>query len=103
MALSIEMDERRMVAQASKAMKEKYLGCLPVLMAMKAILHNSMIETVTQRAYLARRMNLKGPQVGCLLDLHHPSKVESVEHAIHQLGRTVKLGLVEVYKPNKPA
>lgn len=103
LAISIEMDERRMVPKACKAMTGEYLVGLPVLVAMKTVLHNSMIETGTRKAYLARRMNLKGPQVDRLLDVHHPSKAESVEHAIHQLRRTVRLGLIELYKPNKPA
>jgi len=102
LAISIEMDERRMVPQASKAKKGEYLVGVPVLVAMKAVLHNAMIETGTRKADLARSMNLKGPQVDRLLDVHHPSKVESVEHAIHQLGRTVKLGQVEAFAPNKP-
>lgn len=103
LAISIEMDERRMVPKACKAMTGEYLVGLPVLVTMKAVLHNLMIQTGARKAYLARRMNLKGPQVDRLFDVHHPSKAESVEHAIHQLRQTVRLGPVEVYKPNKPA
>lgn len=49
LAISIEMDERRMVPKACKAMTGEYLVGLPVLVAMKTVLHNSMIETGTRK------------------------------------------------------
>ncbi|MDT0178136.1 hypothetical protein Q9R34_19110 [Enterobacter sp. BRE11] len=51
------------VPAGCKPEKGEYLVSVPVLVAMKAVLHNAMIETGTHKAELARSMNLKGPQV----------------------------------------
>lgn len=101
-AIAIEMEERRLVPAGSAPVKGEYLVTVPVLVAMKALLHNAMFETGTRKADLARRLNMKGPQIDRLLDVQHSSKVESVELAIHQLQRSVTLAPVEVFTPARP-
>lgn len=101
-AISIEMDERRMVPTGSQPQKGEYLVTMPVLVAMKAVLHNAMIETGTRKADLARSMAMKGPQIDRLLDVQHSSKVETVEQAIHQLKRSVVLTTVDMVSPAAP-
>lgn len=101
-ALSIEMEERRPVPAGSQPEKGEYLVNVPVLVAMKAILHNAMIETGTRKADLARRMGMKGPQIDRLLDVQHSSKVETVELAIHQLQRSVTVSQVVMQTPAAP-
>lgn len=93
-ALSIEIDERRPIPAASSAKKGEHLVSLPVLVAMKAALHNAMIETGTRKADLARRLGQKAPQIDRLLDVEHSSKVETVELALHQLKRRIDLSVM---------
>lgn len=102
-AIGSEMEERRKVPTGSKVQRGEYLVSIPVLVAMKAVLHNAMIEKGIRKADLGRSLNLKNQQIERLLDVHHSSKVESVENAIHQLGRTIRLTAVEVYAPNRSA
>ncbi len=103
LAISAVMGERRIVPTGSKVQRGEYLISIPVLVAMKVVLHNTMIEKGMRKADLGRSLNLKNPQIERLLDLHHSSKVESLEEAIHQLGRAVRLTAVEVYAPNRSA
>ncbi|MEX6120216.1 hypothetical protein AB6G31_21770 [Providencia hangzhouensis] len=90
-AISIEMDERRPVPTGSKPEKGEYLVTVPVLVAMKASLHNAMIETGTRKAELARKMGKNPQQIDRLLDAMHSSKVEAVEQALYLLNKTVSV------------
>lgn len=91
MALSIEIDERRPIPEGSEPEAGEYMITMPVLVAMKAALHNAMIATGTRKADLARLMGMKGAQVDRLLDVAHSSKVETVEQALRLLNRVVQL------------
>lgn len=93
-ALSIEIEERRPVPAASPKQPGEHVVALPVLVTMKAALHNAMIETGTRKAELARKLGQKGPQIDRLLDVEHSSKVETVELALHQLQRRVDLNVM---------
>ncbi|EIZ6339263.1 TPA: hypothetical protein H2R31_003035 [Salmonella enterica] len=95
-ALSIEIDARRPVPTASKPEEGEYVINLPVLVVMKAALHNAMIATGTRKSDLARSMGMKGPQIDRLLDVCHSSKVETVELALQQLNRTVQVSVDKV-------
>ncbi|QXB07875.1 hypothetical protein I6L80_21520 (plasmid) [Providencia rettgeri] len=90
-AISIEMDERRPVPTGSKPEKGEHLVTVPVLVAMKASLHNAMIETGTRKAELARKMGKNPQQIDRLLDAMHSSKVEAVEQALYLLNKTVSV------------
>lgn len=92
-ALSIEIDARRPIPAASKPEEGEYVINLPVLVVMKAALHNAMIATGTRKSDLARSMGMKGPQIDRLLDVCHSSKVETVELALQQLNRTVQVSI----------
>lgn len=95
-ALSIEIDARRPIPAASKPEDGEYVITLPVLVVMKAALHNAMIATGTRKSDLARAMGMKGPQIDRLLDVCHSSKVETVELALQQLNRKVQVNIGQV-------
>ncbi|EDS7006233.1 hypothetical protein A3R75_002533 [Salmonella enterica subsp. diarizonae] len=95
-ALSIEIDARRPIPAASQPEEGEYVIHLPVLVVMKAALHNAMIATGTRKSDLARSMGMKGPQIDRLLDICHSSKVETVELALQQLNRTVQISVNKV-------
>ncbi|MEY1239765.1 hypothetical protein AB7102_19680 [Providencia manganoxydans] len=95
-AISIEMDERRPVPTGSKPEKGEHLVTVPVLVAMKASLHNAMIETGTRKAELARKMGKNPQQIDRLLDAMHSSKVEAVEQALYLLNKKVSVDVMGV-------
>ncbi|OWO79199.1 hypothetical protein B5C26_21770 [Photorhabdus luminescens] len=90
-AIAIEIDKRRPIPEASLLEAGEYVVSLPILVAMKAALHNAMIETGTRKVDLARRLGQKGPQIDRLLDVEHSSRVEVVELALHQLNRKLDI------------
>lgn len=90
-AIAIEIDERRPVPTGSPVQTGEYPVSVPLLAAMKAALHNAMIETGTRKADLARKLEQKPPQIDRLLDVEHSSKVETVELALRKLNRSVTL------------
>ena len=90
-AISLEMDMRRPVPMASAPEEGEYVVITPVLVVLKAALYNSMIETGTRKADLARSLGVNGPQVDRLLDVEHSSKVEKLELALAQLGRKAQV------------
>lgn len=90
-AIAIEVDERRPIPTGSPLQKGEYLVRVPLLVAMKAALHNAMIETGTRKADLARKLGQKPPQIDRLLDVEHSSRVETVELALRELNRNAIL------------
>ncbi|MFG6653047.1 hypothetical protein ACG0Z5_01000 [Scandinavium sp. M-37] len=90
-AIAIEVDERRPIPTGSAPVNDEYPVSVPLLVAMKAALHNAMIETGTRKAELARKLEQKPPQIDRLLDVEHSSRVETVELALRKLDRSVTL------------
>lgn len=84
------------VSRLARLRRQICLSSLPVLVVMKAALHNAMIATGTRKSDLARSMGMKGPQIDRLLDVCHSSKVETVELALQQLNRTVQISVNKV-------
>lgn len=62
---------------------------LPAQTMLKLALYRAMQEGGVSKAELARRLSAHGPQVDRLLDLQHKSHVDSLESALHLLGRRV--------------
>ncbi|MDX7991951.1 type II toxin-antitoxin system HicB family antitoxin [Xenorhabdus littoralis] len=93
-AIAIEIEERRPIPLGSEPKEDEYIVNVPILVAMKAALHNAMIETGTRKSELARKMGQKPTQIDRLLDVEHSSKVETVELALHQLNRNVGVSVM---------
>ncbi|PHM47256.1 hypothetical protein [Xenorhabdus miraniensis] len=93
-AIAIEIDERSPIPLGSAPKDGEYVVNVPVLVAMKAALHNAMIETGTRKSELARKMGQKPIQIDRLFDVEHSSKVETVELALHKLNRNVEVSIV---------
>jgi len=90
-AISLEIEQRRIVPVTSQSQEGDHLVCVPVLVALKAALHNAMIESGVRKAELARRLGQKPPQIDRLLNVGHSSKVETLELALAHLGKHVEL------------
>lgn len=90
------IDSRIPVPEPTAAKDGDLVIHLPVLICLKAALHNAMISTGTRKADLARKLNQKGPQVDRLLDVSHASKVETLEQALYLLGYEVSVSVSRV-------
>ncbi|HAV1906106.1 TPA: hypothetical protein JG938_002781 [Enterobacter hormaechei subsp. steigerwaltii] len=92
------IDSRIPVPEPSVAQEEDIVIHLPVLICLKAALHNAMISTGTRKADLARKLNQKGPQIDRLLDVSHASKVETLEQALYLLGYETSVSIIKLTK-----
>lgn len=87
------IDSRIPLPEPSVAQADDILVHLPVLICLKAALHNAMIGTGTRKADLARKLNLNGAQIDRLLDVSYASKVEMLEQALYLVGYEVSVTL----------
>lgn len=59
---------------------------VPILVRLKAELHNAMLASDTRKADMARKLSLNAAQMDRLLDVYYASKVEALEQALYLLG-----------------
>ncbi len=85
------IDERRDIPRPSKPKRAQRVVELPPLVAAKLALYETMREQGITKAALARRLEVHGPQVDRLLDLHHKSRLEHLARALAALGKRVIL------------
>lgn len=76
---------------ASRAKRGERLVAVPVQTALKAALYLAMREHGITRVELARRLRIDEKEARRMLDPHHATKAESLEHALALLGRHAEL------------
>ncbi|HCB2860459.1 hypothetical protein [Klebsiella aerogenes] len=59
------------------------------LVSLKIALHNTMLHRGLRKVRLAREMALHALRISRLLNVHHASRVEMLEKALHLTGSTV--------------
>ncbi|CNH92002.1 Antitoxin HicB [Yersinia massiliensis] len=84
--IAAEMEERRPVPAPSALQSDDIAVHVPILVRLKAELHNAMLATQTRKADLARKLGLNAAQMDRLLDVYYASKVEALEQALYLLG-----------------
>ncbi|KPB61602.1 MULTISPECIES: type II toxin-antitoxin system HicB family antitoxin [Pseudomonas syringae group genomosp. 2] len=92
-ALSLYVDQRRKIPEASLPAGDELVMHLPALTVAKIMLWNSMLDNGVTRAELARRLGCTRQVVDRLVDFLHTSKIEQVERALGLLGRRITLSL----------
>ncbi|KXU39121.1 transcriptional regulator [Ventosimonas gracilis] len=85
--LSIYVDQRRVIPQASAARAGEQAIYLPVATVAKIELWNAMQEQGMRKADLCRLLGISPPQGDRLVDFLHPSKISTLEQALGKLGR----------------
>lgn len=84
--LDVYVDERKVIPYPSLP-EGRPVVVLPVVVAGKVILHNTMLEAGKRKADLARLLNLSPTVVDRLLSLHHKSRIEQIETALAAFGK----------------
>ncbi|KOC88999.1 antitoxin HicB [Winslowiella iniecta] len=95
-AIGDSIDSRKLIPHPSGAAEGDILVYLPLLTCLKAALSNSLINTGTRKAELARKMSMNGSQTDRLLDVSHASKVETLEQALYLLGFEVSVSVTAI-------
>lgn len=92
-ALSLYVEQRRKIPQASPTGSAEAVLHLPAITVAKIMLWNAMQEQAVSRADLAGRLGCSRQAVDRLVDFLHTSKIEQVERGLGVLGRRLSLVL----------
>lgn len=92
-AMDFYFEDRRAVPLPSPLKRGQIAIDLPASVSAKVLLLNEMIAQGARPAELARRMDARPQEVTRLLDLHHPTKIDTVAAALQALGKRLELSL----------
>ncbi len=92
-ALSIYVDERRTIPQASPAQPGEHVVRLPAVTVAKIVLWNEMMARDMRKADLCRLLGVSQTQGDRLVDFLHTSKMEAIERALAALGLRLNLSV----------
>jgi len=93
-AMDFYFEDRRAVPLPSSLKRGQVAIDLPASVSAKVLLLNEMIAQGARPAELARRMDARPQEVTRLLDLHHPTKIDTVAAALQALGKRLEFSLV---------
>ncbi|MDN8617972.1 type II toxin-antitoxin system HicB family antitoxin [Variovorax ginsengisoli] len=93
-AMDFYFEDRRPVPYPSPLKRGQVAVDLPASVSAKVLLLNEMIAQGTRPADLARRMAARPQEVTRLMDLHHPTKIDTVAAALRALGKRLELCVV---------
>jgi len=94
LALSIYVDQGRIIPRASAIRTGQHLVHLPALTLAKIALWNAMCQQRACVADLARWLGVSHTAASRLVDFSHHSKIERVEQALKKLGRRLEVSAV---------
>ncbi len=84
--IAAQIEEQRPIPAPSAMQPDDIAIHVPILVRLKAELHNAMLTTQTRKADMARKLGLNAAQMDRLLDVYYASKVEALEQALYLLG-----------------
>jgi len=93
-AMDFYFEDRRPVPLPSKVAKGQHAVELPASVSAKVLLLNEMIKQKVRPSDLARMMDASPQEVSRLTDLSHATKIDSVNAALHALGKGLELRVV---------
>jgi antitoxin HicB len=93
-ALDFYFEHNRPVPMPSAPKRGHHLVELPTSAAAKVLLFNELLAQQVRPAELARRLSLPRQNVNRLLDLRHPTKIDSIAAALKALGKTLEIQAV---------
>lgn len=86
-AMDFYFEDRREVPPPSKAKRGEVLIELPASLSAKVLLLNVMLKNKVTPAALARKLNASPQAVTRIVDLHHPTKIDTIASALSVLGK----------------
>lgn len=92
-ALSIYVDQRRVIPQASQPAPGQHVVRLPVVTVAKIVLWNEMMARDMRKADLCRLLGIAQTQGDRLVDFLHTSKMEAIENALTALGKRLSVSV----------
>lgn len=93
-AMDFYFEDRRSVPMPSLPKRGQVLVELPASVAAKVLLLNEMIRQGARNIDLARLMGVRPQEVNRLTDLHHPTKIDTINAALRSLGKRLEMKVV---------
>ena len=93
-AMDFYFEDRRPVPMPSPLKRGQVAVDLPASVSAKVLLLNEMIAQGKRPAELARLMHARPQEVTRLVDLHHPTKIDTIASALLAMGKRLDLRLV---------
>ena len=90
-AMDFYFEDRRAVPMPSARKRGQVAVDLPASVSAKVLLLNEMIAQGKRPAELARLMNARPQEVTRLIDLHHPTKIDTIAQALRVMGKRLDL------------
>ena len=90
-AMDFYFEDRRSVPPPSAPVEGERLIELPLSASAKVLLLNEMLAQKVRPADLARAMGLKPQEVNRIVNLEHPTKIDTLAAAFKALGREMDL------------
>lgn len=95
-AIALEIEKHRVIPAPSALQPGEIAVHVPILVTLKAELHNAMLASQTSKADMARKLGLDATQMDRLLDVDYASKVTALEQALYLLGYEVYADLKKI-------
>ncbi len=92
-AMEFYFEDKRIVPAPSKPKRNQPVVELPASLTAKVLLLNEMITQNVRPAELARRLHTTPQEVNRLTNLHHTTRIDSIESALRALGRHLEISL----------
>lgn len=92
-SMDVYFEERRAVPLPSERSPEEEWISLPTSAAAKVLLLNEMIAQRIAPSELARRLGTSRQLTTKVMDVHHATKIDTIEDALRALGRELVLTL----------
>ncbi|OZI36805.1 antitoxin [Bordetella genomosp. 5] len=92
-AMDFYFEDERAVPAPSKARGDEVLISLPASVQAKILVLNELVAQGVTQAELARRMGLPRQEVSRLVDLHHTTKIDTLDRALEVLGKQMDITL----------
>lgn len=92
-AMDFYFEDGRVVPPPSKAKRGQATVELPASTSAKILLLNEMLIQKVKPADLARRLGTRPQEVNRIVDLHHPTKIDTLAQAFQALGKNLTLSV----------
>lgn len=92
-SMEFYFEDKRQIPSPSPAKAGERMVELPASVAAKVLLLNTMIEAGISNVELARRMGTSPAEMQRIVNLDHPTKIDTVDKALHALGRRLEISI----------
>lgn len=92
-AMDFYFEDNRQVPKPSDARRGEVLVELPASISAKVLLLNEMIAQHVTAAELARRLSTSPQAVNRIVDIKHPTKIDTIAEALGKIGRRLELSV----------